>query len=200
MDLIRGWFQRFFSDPQAVILALLLVIGFVVVLTMGQMLTPVFAALVLAYLLDGVVLALQERGVPRIVAVVTVFLLFIVFLAFAMLGLLPRLSYQVTQLVNQLPSIIGKGQEAIMRLPSRYPELISQAQVQDIINAIRAELAGLGQRLVSASVASVVPAGAGSAGETTLSGSSRRPRISPSARITARSTTFSSSRTFPGQV
>ena len=156
MNLIRGWFQRFFSDPQAVILALLLVIGFVVVLTMGQMLAPVFAALVLAYLLDGVVLALQERGVPRLAAVVTVFLVFIVFLAFALLGLLPRLSYQVTQLVNQLPSIIGKGQEAIMRLPSRYPDLISQAQVQDIVNAIRAELAGLGQRVVSVSVASVV--------------------------------------------
>ena len=156
MDLIRGWFQRFFSDPQAVILALLLVVGFVVVMTMGQMLTPVFAALVLAYLLDGVVLTLQARGVPRIAAVVTVFLLFIVFLAFALLWLLPRLSYQVTQLVNQLPSIVGAGQEAIMRLPSRYPDLISQAQVQDIINAIRAELAGLGQRVVSVSVASVV--------------------------------------------
>jgi putative permease len=85
-----------------------------------------------------------------------VFLLFIVFLAFALLWLLPRLSYQVTQLVNQLPSIIGKGQEVIMRLPSRYPDLISEAQVQDIINAIRAELAGLGQRVVSVSVASVV--------------------------------------------
>jgi putative permease len=156
MKLIRGWYERFFSDPQAVILALLLVIGFVVVLTMGQMLTPVFASLVLAYLLDGVVLALQERGVPRIAAVVAVFLLFIVFLAFALLGLLPRLSYQVTQLFNQLPSIIGKGQEAIMRLPSRYPDLISQGQVQDIIDAIRAELAGLGQRVVSVSVASVV--------------------------------------------
>ena len=79
-----------------------------------------------------------------------------VFLAFTLLGLLPRLSYQVTQLVNQLPSIIGKGQEAIMQLPTRYPDLFSEAQVQDIINTIRAELAGLGQRVVSVSVASVV--------------------------------------------
>ncbi|MCG6867054.1 MAG: AI-2E family transporter [Thiogranum sp.] len=156
MNVIRGWFARIFSDPQAVILALLLVIGFLVILTMGQLLTPVLAALVLAYLLDGVAFALQQRGVPRIVAVSTVFLLFIVFLAFALLALLPRLSYQLTQLVNQLPSIVGKGQEVIMRLPSRYPDLISQAQVQDIINAIRVELAGLGQRVVSMSVASVV--------------------------------------------
>ena len=49
MNLIRRWYERFFSDPQAVILALLLIFGFVVILTMGQMLTPVLAALVLAY-------------------------------------------------------------------------------------------------------------------------------------------------------
>jgi putative permease len=156
MNPIRNWFRQFSSDPQAVILALLLVTGFVIVLTLGQMLAPVFAALVLAYLLDGVVLTCQERNMPRIVAVVTVFLLFMVFLAFATLGLLPRLSHQVTQLVNQLPNIISAGQEALMRLPSRYPDLISQAQVQDLSYAIRAELAGLGQRVVTVSVASVV--------------------------------------------
>ena len=156
MQVIREWFRRFFSDPQAVILALMLVVGFVVVLTLGRMLTPVLAALVLAYLLDGVVTTLQSRGVPRIAAVSAVFLLFLAFVAFTLLGLLPRLSYQVTQLFNQLPNIVGKGQEAIMRLPSRYPDLISHAQVQDLMNAIRAELAGLGQRVVSMSVASVV--------------------------------------------
>jgi putative permease len=156
MNLIRRWYERFFSDPQAVILALLLIIGFFVILTMGQMLTPVLAALVLAYLLEGVVLTLQEHGVPRLGAVVVVFLVFMVFLVFTLLGLFPRLSYQVTQLFNQLPSIISKGQEAIMRLPTRYPELISEAQVQDLMNAIRAEVGNLGQRVLSMSVASVV--------------------------------------------
>lgn len=156
MELIRKWFQRILSDPQAVILALLLALGFVVVLTMGQMLAPVLAALVLSYLLDGIVVVLQARGMPRLIAVVSVFVVFMMFLAFTLLGLLPRLSYQVTQLVNQLPSIIGKGQEAIMQLPTRYPDLFSEAQVQDIINTIRAELAGLGQRVVSMSIASVV--------------------------------------------
>jgi putative permease len=156
MDLIRKWFQRMLSDPQTVILVLLLVFGFVVVLTMGQMLAPLIAALVLSYLLDGIVVALQARGMPRLIAVVSVFVVFMLFLAFTLLGLLPRLSYQVTQLVNQLPSIIGKGQEAIMQLPTRYPDLFSEAQVQDIINTIRAELAGLGQRVVSVSIASVV--------------------------------------------
>ena len=156
MEVVRQWFRRFSSDPQTVILALVLLSGFVVVLTMGQMLAPVLAALVLSYLLEGIVTELQQRGVPRFGAVILVFTLFMVFLLFSMLGLLPRLSYQVTQLVQQLPNIVGAGQEAIMRLPERYPDLISQTQVQDLIYAIRSELGKLGQSAVTISVASVV--------------------------------------------
>jgi len=156
MEVLRSWFKRHFNDPQVVILALVLVIGFVVVITMGQMLAPVLAALVLAYLLDGVVETLQQWRVPRLGAVVLVFLVFMVFLVFALLGLFPRLSYQVTQLVQQLPNIIAKGQDAIMQLPERYPGLVSEQQVADLMNAIRAEVGNLGQRVVSASVSSVV--------------------------------------------
>ncbi len=156
MDIIRRWFQRYFSDPQVVILALILLLGFIVIVTMGSMLAPVLASLVLAYLLDGLVTGLQTRGMPRLPAVALVFLLFLIFLTFALLGLLPRLSYQITQLVHQLPNIIGKAQETIMQLPVRYPDMISEQQIQDLMSAIRYELAGLGQRLVSVSVASVI--------------------------------------------
>ncbi|VAW76333.1 Putative permease PerM (= YfgO) [hydrothermal vent metagenome] len=156
MELVRQWFQRHFSDPQVVILALVLLLGFVVVITMGKMLAPVLAALVLSYLLEGIVVALKRFGAPRLIAVVLVFLVFIVALVFALLGLLPKLSYQVTQLFQQLPNIVGKGQDAMLHLPERYPGLVSEAQVADLMDVIRAELAGLGQRVVSMSMASVI--------------------------------------------
>jgi putative permease len=156
MEVLRQWFQRFSADPQAVILVLVLLVGFIVVLTMGKMLGPVLAALVLAYLLEGLVSTMQSYGIPRLAAVTVVFIVFMVFLMFSLLGLFPRLSYQVTQLVNQLPSIISKGHDALMRLPERYPELISETQINGVIDVIRSELAGLGQRVVSMSVASVV--------------------------------------------
>ncbi len=156
MEVVRQWFQRHFSDPQVVSLALMLLFGFVVILTMGKMLAPVLAALVLAYLLEGLVAALQRMGAPRLLAVVIVFLVFVVALVLTLLGLLPKLSYQVTQLFQQLPNIIGKGQNAIMHLPERYPGLVSEAQVADLMEAIRTELAGLGQRVVSVSMASVI--------------------------------------------
>ncbi len=53
MNILREWYDRHVSDPQVVILAVLLVTGFVVMLTLGQMLAPVMAGVVIAYLLDG---------------------------------------------------------------------------------------------------------------------------------------------------
>ena len=74
MKLITTWFNRNFSDPQVVILGLALVILLAVILLFGRMLAPVVAAIVIAYLLDGLITPLQHRGIPRIIAVLIVYL------------------------------------------------------------------------------------------------------------------------------
>jgi putative permease len=51
--LFRDWTQRYFSDEEAVVLVLLLVLAFTVVLTVGGMLAPVLAAMVLSFLMHG---------------------------------------------------------------------------------------------------------------------------------------------------
>ena len=53
IDILRDWYSRNFSDPQAVILALLLVVVFGLVWLFGDILAPVLVALVLAYLLEA---------------------------------------------------------------------------------------------------------------------------------------------------
>ena len=156
MDKVRLWFRRYASDPQVVALILVLLAGIVIMVTFGRMLAPAIAALVLAYLLDGLVMPMRRMGVPRNLAVTLVFLVFLVALVFILLGMLPRLSHQVTQLFQQLPNILSKGQEALLTLPEKYPDLISEVQVNDVISTVRAELAGLGQRFLSLSVASVL--------------------------------------------
>ena len=50
---LRDWVQRYFSDEEAVVLAVFLVLGFTLVLTLGNMLAPVLAGLVLAFLMQG---------------------------------------------------------------------------------------------------------------------------------------------------
>ncbi len=156
MQVITNWFKRYFSDPQIVFLTLFLLFFFGIVITMGDMLAPVLASIVIAYLLEGVVALLERRALPRLLSVIIVFILFMLFVALVLLGLLPLLSRQVTEFVQQLPAMISMGQQALMQLPERYPDLIPQDQVDQLIRQIRNDIASFGQQAVTWSLASVV--------------------------------------------
>ncbi len=152
---IERWFKKYFSDPEGIILAVLLILGFTVVIFFGDMLAPVLASVVIAYLLEGVVRALEGRGAPRMVAVSLVFSVFLAFLVFVVLGLVPLLSKQLAQLVQEIPSMVGEWQTALLQLPERYPDFISGSQVTEIMSAIRSGLTDLGQGVLSFSLASL---------------------------------------------
>lgn len=156
MQVITDWFKRYFSDPQIVFLTLFLLLFFGIVITMGNMLAPVLASIVIAYLLEGVVALLERRSVPRLLSVIIVFILFLLFVALFVLGLMPLLSRQITDFVQQLPAMIATGQKALMALPERYPELVPQEQVDQLIRQIRNDIASFGQQAVTWSLASVV--------------------------------------------
>jgi putative permease len=154
IKIISDWFRRFFNDPQAVILTVVLVLGTSVILVMGRDLAPVLASIVIAYLLEGVVQFLHRRArLPRTLAAIVVFLLFLAFVLFLLLGLLPLASRQLTQLVQQLPNMIVTGQNLLLSLPALYPEFITEAQVLSVISSIKAEMVNWGQNALSWSLA-----------------------------------------------
>jgi len=155
MNVLRAWFERNFSDPQAVILALFLLLGFAVIIFWGAMLAPLLASIVVAYFLEAVVQMFEEKGVPRMTAVLIVFLLFIITFLFLMLLLIPLLSGQVAQLTQELPRHFDSGQRLLLRLPEQYPQFISEEQVKDIMGAIRREITAFGQALLSLSLSSI---------------------------------------------
>jgi putative permease len=155
LQLIRDWIDRHFSDPQILVLTFMLVIGFVFIIMFGDMLIPVFASIVIAYLLDGMVVRLARFKVPRMLSVLVVFLVFLACLLLLIIFLLPLLSRQIAQLVQQLPMMLTAGQSELMRLPERYPEIVSQAQIKQVLDFIGFELTTLVKRLLSLSIASV---------------------------------------------
>lgn len=154
-ELFRNWYNRYFSDPQVFILGILLILGLVIILLLGKMLVPVFAGIAIAFLLDGLVSLLVRCRIPRRISVVVVFVIFFVCLVISLVGLLPLLSEQIGQLFQQLPSMIAGVQKALMLLPERYPDFISEVQIRKIIVFLSSELTNLGQRLLSLSLASV---------------------------------------------
>jgi len=155
MNLLTSWFRRTFADPQVVILGIVLIVGVGIVAGLGQMLAPVFASIVIAYLLEAVVIRLQKIGLPRLAAVLLVFLLFLASLFFLLFGLLPMLTRQLTQLVQQIPNYITQGQELLLQLPQRYPNLVSETQVQQLMDNAGTEMAVAGQQFLAWSLTSV---------------------------------------------
>lgn len=156
VELVRSWFRRTFDNPDVVILGVVLVGGLLSVLLFGRMLSPVFASLVLAYLLESVVIRLQRYGLPRLGAVWIVFSGFVASLVILLFGVAPLLSRQVTQLVQQIPNYLGRLQELIQQLPERYPKLISTQQANDMVERISNDLGAFGQKLLAMSLSSVV--------------------------------------------
>ena len=156
MKAITNWLRLQFNNPQVVFLALFLVGLFAVLVFMGDMLAPLLSAVVIAYLLEGLVRLMERIGTPRLFAVLVVYLIFVLFVTLIMFGLMPLLSQQTTQFVQQIPSMLNAGQELLFKLPQSYPEIISAEQISDIMKMIRSEVTLLGQHLVSVSLASVL--------------------------------------------
>lgn len=155
VQLIRSWLQKWFSDPQVLILALLLFFGVLLILTVGHLLTPVFAAIIIAYLLDGIVGYLQKWRLPRNIAVGIAFILFMAVLLYAMIILIPLILRQIGQLFQELPAMVTEGQKLLVGLPQRYPDFISKPQINQLLTALSQEFTSIGKQFLSFSLASV---------------------------------------------
>ncbi len=155
IDFFSDWYRRNFTDPQAVLLMVFLAVSFAIVIFLGDMLAPLLAALVIAYLLESPVLRLEKRDVQRLWAVIIVFSIFMAIMSFLVLGLLPVLSRQLSEFFQDLPRMITDGQKLLLRLPEQYPDIIKEEQVFELIGGIRSELASLGQNVLSVSLASI---------------------------------------------
>ncbi|HET8701706.1 MAG TPA: AI-2E family transporter [Nitrococcus sp.] len=157
MYLIRTWFAHYLNDPQVVTLALVLLGGLGIILFLGDLLAPVIASLVIAYLLEGLVQVLERYRIPRRLGVALVFLLFIATVLLVFFALIPLITKQFAQLVDNLPHILDRGQTAILRLPEKYPQFFSTGQVKALLEGLRNESLQAARRaLASISLQSVV--------------------------------------------
>ncbi len=147
--------RRFFPNAQAFALALIIIVGFVLVFTLSDILLPVFASVILAYLLQGIVGKLEKK-IPRLAAIYLVFSGFLACLGFVLFFLMPLVSVQAVQLVQRIPEMIKRAQAEAMKLPELHPQYISEGNIREMMVSIQDELLDYGQELISNSAASVV--------------------------------------------
>ncbi|MEI6744671.1 MAG: AI-2E family transporter [Methylococcaceae bacterium] len=152
----RRAIKRFLPNTQATSLAIIVLVSFVLIYSLSDLLLPVFVSIGIAYLLEGVVRQTEHYNMPRFSAVILVFSLFITSLVFLLFILIPIISQQAVELVQQIPEIISHAQTGIMRLPKLYPKLISENKIQEILLVGQNELLSYSQSLLSVSAASVM--------------------------------------------
>lgn len=156
VDVLKRLYTRHFTNPEAVILALFLIVGFVLVVMFGEIFASVLTALVLAFVLEWVIKQVQKLHISRGYAVTIVYLGFLSLLSVSLLVLLPLLWQQTLHLIEQMPQMLGNWQAELLLLPVYYPDLFSEAQVNSFLDAARAQSNQFGQHIFSYS-AKIVP-------------------------------------------
>ena len=119
--IITDWYKRHFSDPQVVILAFALVLSLVAILLLGDIIAPVLVAMLLAYLLEAVVAAMEKRNVPRSFGSAIVLTFFVVFFLFLAFGLVPLLWQQMVELIRAVPEMMTASKDALSQYTEAYP-------------------------------------------------------------------------------
>lgn len=152
VNIFRGWLQRYLSDYEAIVLLLILIGGFAVVLTMGSMLAPALAALVLAFLMQGAVNWLEKNDCPHVFSVNIVFAFFLALLLVLLFVVFPLIWNQITHLINAIPGMVREGQALLRSLPELYPGYVSIEHVGIVVDAVNVRLAELGQLAFSFSL------------------------------------------------
>ncbi|MCJ9428212.1 AI-2E family transporter [Kordiimonas marina] len=158
MNMISNWFRRTLSDPQVVLLLVVLLFAVLAFSFFGHMLAPAIAAIVLAFLLDGPIGWLERRGARPMIALLFVFISFLLLSVITLLAVMPPLVQQIGQFVNDSPKMIARLQAGFLGLHARFPDIISEVQAQGWLERMGNEVANLGPRLVQYSLTSLTSA------------------------------------------
>jgi putative permease len=154
-NLFRKWFNQYFSNPQVIILIFLLLVLFILFRIFGKMLMPVFVAILVALFLDSIIEWLKRFNVRRKRAVYLVFILFLAVLLDLFIILLPVISHQIGQLVQDIPSMISHVKGDLLLLPQKYPGVISDERIDQLIAVLASEFNRVEKNIIQISVSSV---------------------------------------------
>ncbi|MFT5218533.1 MAG: putative permease [Planctomycetota bacterium] len=156
ITILQQWYKRYFTNPQTVIFAFILIVGGLLIFVMNAHLMPILIGIVIAYLNEGLVQWMARLSLNRTIAasVVTAMILAVIVIVFFVL--FPLLSKQVSELFREMPLMLHQGQQLLSQLPKEYPDYVSHQQIEEILTLLRTELTSVGQRVVSLSLSSVV--------------------------------------------
>jgi putative permease len=146
------WYDRRFFP------LLLIIFAFLVLYSLHlwpDVMAPLWAALIMAYLLNPVVQAAERWRVPRSLSVgVLVGGLLCVGCAFVF-GIAPEIWRQAQAFVTAMPSMVVKGQGYLASLPDLLPGLVTAEQIERLVQTLEQQLLGVFDDVLAVSLSGV---------------------------------------------
>lgn len=140
MNMVQGWIREHLSNPQVVSLALVLIASIVLVTFFGNALAPFLAAIVFAYLLEGVVSGLERSALSRTLGTIIVWLCFVAVLLVALFVIVPLVTRQLAAAFQDVPALMHNLQQYLYTLPERYPQMVTPHEVEELLREINTGL------------------------------------------------------------
>ncbi|GHB76846.1 AI-2E family transporter [Psychrosphaera saromensis] len=153
-DVLIQWYKKNFSDPNAVTLMLVIVLTALVITLFGQLLIPVFVALVVAFLLEWPVKKVTKLGLNRNLSTTIVIAIFIGVMTMVFVLAIPVIWKQSIGLVKELPDMMVYIKRYIYTLPDLYPSL-DPALITNLVNNFDTKLVSVLESSVQAVVSSL---------------------------------------------
>ena len=155
LKIFQRWIERYFSNEEAVILTVLLLVAAAVIFSMGKILAPVFTSIVLAFLMQGTTASMVRYKVPENLAVGLTYALFIGVFFWIVLFLVPLVFNQSKLLFTEAPSMLRNMQHWLHDFVANYPEFLDEAQVKQWMTTLNNQVGTLGQTILSQSFATI---------------------------------------------
>jgi putative permease len=152
LQVVRSWIDRYFSDEEAVVLFLLIGVGLVFVVLWGDIMAPVIASVILAYVLQGFIAYLVSKGVNKAAAIYSSYVLFLGLVFGFIFSVLPLVWRQLSSLVGDAPNIFNNLKSYIFALQEDYAHIITLKELDTLYQQVTGEVANFGQWLVSQSI------------------------------------------------
>jgi putative permease len=126
------WLHRL-RDPQVAGLMLVLLLGSLAIYFFGQALAPYFTALVIAYLLEGIIRALCRLHLPRWLAVWLVFGVFLLVLNLVFFVLLPHLVVELARISEEMPRITSTFKQLSRQMTESAAGFLNPEQLESVL-------------------------------------------------------------------
>jgi putative permease len=155
LEMFLNWTHKYFSDPEAVLLLILVIGGLATVVTLGGILAPILASVVIAYLLYGIVNFFTSKGLGKLTGVFSTYILFLAIYIAIFLLIFPLVWKQMASLFTDLPVLINKAKLLLDGLTEEHPMLLAFGQGQGLAPSMLQELQQWGKTIFSASLSSI---------------------------------------------